>query len=122
MKLKYSEVKGTRERILVQQKGCCALCQHPIVDDAVLDHDHKTGKVRQVLHRGCNAMLGKIENAMPRNRITMERLKTFSDNLIKYLEQEYADVVHPTYKTKEERKMKAYKKKKKPVKPGKGKY
>lgn len=67
-------------------------------------------------------MLGKIENAMPRNRITMERLKTFSDNLIKYLEQEYADVVHPTYKTKEERKMKAYKKKKKPVKPGKGKY
>ncbi len=105
MKLKYSEVKGTRERILVQQNGCCALCQHPIVDDAVLDHDHKTGKIRQVLHRGCNAMLGKIENNMPRNRITMERLKSFSENLIGYLEQEYEDVVHPTYKTKKERKM-----------------
>ena len=119
MKLKYTEIKQTRERILVQQDGCCALCQHPIVDDAVLDHDHKSGKIRRVLHRGCNALLGKIENNMPRNRITMERLRSFSENLISYLEEEYADIVHPTYKTSEERKMQA--KVKKAMGRGRGK-
>lgn len=107
MKLKYNEIKQTRERILLQQEGCCALCQHPIVDDAVLDHDHKTGKIRRVLHRGCNALLGKIENNMPRNRITIEKLRTFSKNLMQYIEEEYEDIVHPTYKTPEERKMKS---------------
>lgn len=85
----------------MEQNGCCALCQHPFDGDAVLDHDHKTGRIRRVLHRGCNALLGKIENNMPRNRITIERLESFSENLMNYLKQEYEDVVHPTYKTKE---------------------
>ena len=88
---------------MVQQDGCCALCQHPIVDDAVLDHDHKSGKIRRVLHRGCNALLGKIENNMPRNRITIDRLELFSKNLTNYLIEEYEDIVHPTYKTKEKK-------------------
>lgn len=51
-------------------------------------------------------MLGKIENNMPRNRITIDQLEQFAQNLTKYIKQEYADVVHPTYKTPEERKMK----------------
>lgn len=121
MRLKYAEVKTHRERLLDEQKYCCSLCGELIEDDAVLDHDHKTGRIRKVLHRGCNAMLGKIENNMPRSRITMRRLESFAANLVKYLEQEYEDVVHPTYRTPEERKM-AYKKKKKPVKPGKRGY
>lgn len=101
MKLKYNEIKPFREQLLVRQDNRCSLCQELIVDDAVLDHCHKTGKIRSVLHRGCNALLGKIENNMPRNRITMRRLEMISQNLVKYLEQEYADIVHPTYKTKE---------------------
>jgi hypothetical protein len=56
-------------------------------------------------------MLGKIENAMPRTRITARRLEAFAINLMRYLEQEYEDIVHPTYRTPEERAM--YKKKKK---------
>lgn len=119
MKLKYSEVKTHREQQLIKQNNCCALCGDVVIDDAVLDHCHKTGKIRKVLHRGCNAMLGKIENNMPRNRITMRRLEIFSNNLIKYLEKEYEDIVHPTYKTKEERKMQA--KVKKAMGRGRGK-
>jgi len=103
VKLKYNEIKQTRERIVSEQNGCCALCQHPFDDDAVLDHDHKTGKIRRALHRGCNVLLGKIENAMPRNRITIDRLENFTGNLINYLKKEYEDVVHPTYKTKEKK-------------------
>lgn len=116
MKLPYSQVKPLREQLLIQQSGHCALCREPVIDDAVLDHDHDTGLIRGVLHRGCNAMLGKIENNMPRNRIDLQRLSILAENLIKYLTADAkSEFLHPTYKTPEERKMK----KKKPVKPPK---
>lgn len=112
MKLKYKEVATLRAQKLREQENCCALCGDTVIDDAVLDHDHRTGRIRRVLHRGCNAMLGKIENNMARNRLTMDRLNTFAQNLVAYMEHEYEDVVHPTHLTKEERRMKAYKKRK----------
>lgn len=106
MKLKQREIKPLREKLLQEQKGCCALCQQPVIDDAVLDHDHKTGLIRGVLHRGCNAMLGKIENNMPRNRIDLERLSKFAENLISYIVADAkSEFLHPTFKTPEERKM-----------------
>ena len=105
MKLRHSEVKSHREHLLHLQGYLCALCGDTISDDAVLDHCHKTGKIRKVLHRGCNAMLGKIENNLARNKMTSVRLTHFIDNLIDYLTRDYEDIVHPTYKTREERKM-----------------
>lgn len=108
-KLKYNKVKEYREQQLIKQNNCCALCGELIVDDAVLDHNHKTGKIRQVLHRGCNSLLGKIENNMPRSKMTMTRLTTFAERLITYMQTQHTEVLHPTYKTKEERM--AYKKK-----------
>ncbi len=87
------------------QNNLCALCDQFILDDAVLDHDHKSGEIRGVLHRGCNAMLGKIENAMPRNRVDLGRLANISRNLIKYLTADGTDILHPTHKTPEEKKM-----------------
>lgn len=118
MKLKHSEIKPMRERLLLDQQGLCALCCDPILGDAVLDHDHKTGIIRCVLHRGCNALLGKIENNMARNRVDIGRLSKISNNLITYLVSDArTDLLHPKFKTKEERAM-AYKKKKKKM-PGK---
>jgi hypothetical protein len=103
-KLKQKEIAEFRVAQLFLQKGCCALCKQPIIDDAVLDHCHKTGRIRAVLHRGCNSMLGKIENNMPRNKMNIDRLDQFANNLIKYLKDSYADVIHPTHKTAEEKK------------------
>ena len=113
MKLKRTEIRPYRLEQL-QAQGClCALCGELIVDDAVLDHDHKTGEIRGVLHRGCNALLGKVENNMPRNQVNLERLAKFAENLIKYLTDDAkSELLHPTYKSPEERKM-AYKKKRK---------
>ena len=115
-KLKQKEIADYRLSQLFNQQGCCALCKQPIIDDAVLDHDHKSGKLRKVLHRGCNAMLGKIENNMPRDRISLDRLDEFAKNLVKYLKANYPDVIHPTHKTAEE-KLAARKKRKKVTKP-----
>lgn len=99
-KLKYKEIAEYREAQLSRQLGACALCSEPIQDDAVLDHDHKTGMIRSVLHRGCNALLGKIENNMARNRITVERLQNLSNNLVRYINSTHTDLTHPTYKEK----------------------
>ena len=118
MKLKYSEIKPYREKQLLAQDQKCALCGEDISDNAVLDHDHKTGLIRQVLHRGCNSMLGKIENSMPRSEMTIDRLETFALRLITYMRTQHTEVLHPTYKTKEEKKMKKKKSKPGPKKKG----
>ena len=113
MKLKYSQVKPLRESLLKEQANVCALCQQTIIDDAVLDHDHSTGAIRGVLHRGCNALLGKIENNMARNKVDLGRLSKIAENLIAYIvDNPKSEFLHPTFKTTEERKM-AYKKKRK---------
>lgn len=114
MKLKYSQVKTVRESQLEKQNYLCALCQQPLtVEEAVLDHDHKTGAIRGVIHRGDNMLLGKIENNMARNRVDISRLAMIAGNLIKYLTADpITEYLHPKHQTAEERKMKAYKKKK----------
>ena len=118
MKLKTTQIKAYRETQLLNQDHKCALCGENIIEDAVLDHCHKTGLIRQVLHRGCNSMLGKIENSMPRSRVDIRRLEGIAHNLVNYLTQIHTDVRHPTHLTIEERKMKM---KKKAMGRGKGK-
>lgn len=109
MRLPYRQITEYRTQTLLLQNNLCGLCGEPIDLDAVLDHDHKTGLVRQVLHRGCNALLGKIENNLRRNRITNDRLAHIAANLMDYIQTTHTDLVHPTHK---ESKMKnAYKKK-----------
>ena len=104
-KLKYNQVKTYREEQLRTQGQKCALCGEDITDDPVLDHCHKTGLLRQVLHRGCNSLLGKIENSMPRSRVDIRRLEGIARNLVNYLTTQHTDIRHPTHKTPEERKM-----------------
>jgi hypothetical protein len=45
-------------------------------------------------------MLGKIENSMPRSKMTVERLSVFTINLIEYITKQHTEVLHPTYKEK----------------------
>ena len=106
MKLKTKDIREYRLRQLEAQGNLCALCQEPIETDAVLDHDHRSGFLRKVLHRGCNAMLGKIENNMARNKMNIVRLQTWAENLTNYITDTHTDVIHPTHLTPEERKMK----------------
>jgi len=44
---------------IIAQEGLCALCFESLEGRrACIDHDHKTGKVREILCSGCNTMLG----------------------------------------------------------------
>lgn len=96
-KLKASKIKEYRQQQLALQNNCCDLCGEEVVDDAVLDHDHKTGLIRKVLHRGCNSMLGKVENNMARSRMDIYRLRAWAENLVDYIQTVHTDIVHPTH-------------------------
>jgi len=57
------DVKRVRESLYKEQEGRDALTGLPLdFKQSVTDHNHKTQYVRGVLHRQCNAVLGKIEN------------------------------------------------------------
>ena len=109
MKIKPKDIKALRESILAEQNGICAICSEPIeATEAVLDHCHKTGYIRAVLHRGCNAYIGHMENNLPRNLITPNRLTKILANFIHYINT-HRLIIHPTHLTAEERKERAKK-------------
>lgn len=111
-KLKPKDIKPTRDQYLKEQNGLCAICFEVIAPgEEVLDHCHKTGQLRSVLHRGCNAYIGHLENNMARNKITPMRLAQILANFSKYV-QTQKSVLHPTHKTEEEKRERAKKRRK----------
>jgi hypothetical protein len=104
-KLKGKDVKGTRASLLEKQGYKCTLCQRDCSEEqAVLDHDHKGGHIRSVLHRGCNAAEGKIMNSM--RRYGIQNPIEFLENMIKYQKDHATNqtgLIHPLHKTPEEK-------------------
>ena len=109
MRIKPKDIKPLRETMLQEQLGSCAICREPVAaEEAVLDHCHKTGYIRSVLHRGCNAYIGHMENNLARNLISPTRLFQILANFSSYI-QNYKPILHPTHRTPEERKERARK-------------
>ncbi|KKK62663.1 hypothetical protein LCGC14_3002100, partial [marine sediment metagenome] len=44
-----------------QQNGRCLFCGQQADDRLVVDHDHKTGRVRGLVHSLCNQLIGRVE-------------------------------------------------------------
>jgi hypothetical protein len=105
-KLKTRDIKPVRETMLAQQDGLCALCKQICdLESAVLDHCHKGGYVRAVLHNSCNSALGSVENAMVRRGVKDKR--AFADGIGSYLVTHGVDqtgLIHPSHRTPEEKK------------------
>lgn len=110
-RLKTTEVAAWRQKLAAAQGGTCAICRQPLGTkaplDPVLDHCHTTGIVRGVLHRGCNALLGKLENNV--KRYGVRDPARFLSGAWPYLAK-HANVIgggdvvlHPTHKTEDEK-------------------
>ena len=104
-KLRPSFLKSARELKLTEQKGLCALCHLPIeVGEEALDHDHKTGHIRGVLHLGCNRAEGMVLNSIKYirgvdNTVSLELI-------LAYWATDYsANALHPTFKTTRDRRV-----------------
>lgn len=62
------------------QGGKCALCLQDISwegRERAIDHDHATGKVRGILCRGCNQMLGYLERLSVSRRAWLTRAEAY---------------------------------------------
>jgi hypothetical protein len=70
MRLKYKDIPKIKEKLLKKQLHICPICLRDLLvlpkRDICLDHNHKTGRIRAVLCRGCNSMEGKVWRAFQR--------------------------------------------------------
>ena len=120
LKVKTSDLKKYRELKLKEQNGLCGLCGLPLtLKDSVVDHDHSTGKIRKILHIGCNGFEGRVKGAFKRyiGESKGILLPEFILNLHKYLNTDYTNnPIHPTELTPEEKELKLINKKLKKLK------
>lgn len=66
---KYGLTWADWDQMLIEQAGRCAICSQPInpsLREPAVDHCHKTGKVRGLLHANCNAAIGLLEEDLER--------------------------------------------------------
>ena len=59
---KYGMFPGQYEEMYGSQRGLCAICLEPHVKLSI-DHCHKTGKVRGLLCKKCNLVLGMVNDS-----------------------------------------------------------
>lgn len=109
-RLTAAQVKLLRVKLAAEQGGRCCICQGQLGIkaplDPVLDHCHQTGAVRGVLHRGCNSLLGKVENNA--GRYGVRELFAFCRGLAPYLQKHMTNItgyLHPTHKTADEKRL-----------------
>jgi hypothetical protein len=57
---KYGITVEDYNRMFISQGGNCAICNKPDERRLCVDHDHDTGKVRELLCNHCNTGLGKF--------------------------------------------------------------
>lgn len=62
LKKKYGLTFEEYERLIAEQNGLCAICNlsESVHKNLVVDHDHATGKLRQMLCFKCNCTLGLV--------------------------------------------------------------
>lgn len=113
-KIPRSNLRAMTAMLLKQQGGLCPLCGKPIdltiAREGVVDHDHHTGEVRGVLHRGCNGAEGKVANSVGRwagTGMQYDKIIPWLENLLAYLKREGTGWMYPTHQTAEEKAQKA---------------
>ena len=76
LKRLYGITLNEHTQMYEEQNGVCAVCEKPgdgKWKKLCVDHDHKTGKVRQLLCRNCNMILGQVDD----NINHMEKLTAY---------------------------------------------
>lgn len=103
-------------QLKAKQGGLCLVCGKPIdltvkgnASDYVVDHCHETGQIRAVLHRSCNAALGKIDNAAGRwgaKSMAYADILPYLRKVVAYYDWVAANptgMLYPDHKSKDER-------------------
>lgn len=107
------QVDIVREILLEKQGGLCPICGIDMLKfipakDRCVDHSHKDGKIRAVLCRNCNGLLGKITRRVDRGRRKMSR-QDYIARIWKFWEmsKDLPPLLHYSFLTATEKKDKA---------------
>lgn len=107
-KLKQSQLRAYREDKASKQNNRCAICKTIITPEMqVMDHNHTTGVLRDVLCRNCNGMEGKIKNLANRGK-RIHTPEWYLQQIIAYWEKHstpQSDLMYPTHKTDEDKRL-----------------
>lgn len=109
VKIKYKDIPRIKKKLIKQQNGLCLICQRYFVNlksrEICLDHNHKNGKIRAVLCRGCNSMEGKVYKAFVRMGLQKAGVDYygFLRGLSEYLFIKETKYIHPKFKEKVKR-------------------
>jgi hypothetical protein len=58
----HGMTRGDYEELLAKQDGVCAICLSLPKTRLCIDHDHRTGRVRGLLCKRCNSVLGYVDD------------------------------------------------------------
>jgi hypothetical protein len=68
LRKRYGITAELYAKMFMEQKGLCGLCGRPgllkangSVERLCVDHSHMTGRVRRLLCRACNFLVGRVE-------------------------------------------------------------
>lgn len=115
-KITRGQVRVVTMKLLKEQGGLCPVCAKPISlaqrstsgDGPALDHDHRTGHIRGVLHRSCNGGIGKAESIVGRwitgSMQDEQAIIQDMQRMVNYLLQPNTDLIYYSHKTEEEAK------------------
>lgn len=119
MRLKTTEVRAYRKKLLKTQGGVCALCHTDIKPaNDTLDHCHVTGHVRRVLCRNCNQVEGRVLSWIRKVYCTPQE---FIANLAMYWADDYTrNPFHPNHLSDTEKHISKLRKRMKKLKTERG--
>jgi hypothetical protein len=80
IKRKYGISFKQYTEMLINQVGCCKICDEPMIANREphVDHCHKTGKVRSLLCFACNLMIANAKERVDRLERAIKYLSEIS--------------------------------------------
>ena len=78
LKIKFGITSEDKDNLIIAQNYNCGLCHKPLSNnpfDRVIDHCHKTGKIRSILHGLCNIVLGQCNDNVEYLELAIDYLK-----------------------------------------------
>jgi hypothetical protein len=109
-KIPRSMMRSWMLRQLQVQGHVCAVCKLPIdtsiKGEGVLDHNHTTGEIRGVLHRSCNAAIGKVDHAVGHwgsKSMDYANIIPYLQKILDYYKQPGCGVMYALHKTADEK-------------------
>lgn len=110
-KAKRTDMPRIKKELMNKQSGSCMFCGGDLTSvtssNIVVDHNHDTGIIRGVAHRGCNGVEGKVLTLLKRWGKCSTKLQVIRmlRRLADFYEREpKTEWIYPTHKTALEKK------------------